>query len=181
MEYDIGATKEISGLELYRLCVECDIDPLKGLEFIRCLGVKVGKIEKKEQEIAFKELLKDLLGDKELFKNIKLAFDNSEDDKEDDEDFDADSVVIRDIISIDDLDVKRKNNSYHIEYKDVLLFHSINDTLEGYDVYVLDETSYRNGFVTITLRDNLGDIYHYGKFSCVDKLKEWLKYPVELY
>lgn len=91
------------------------------------------------------------------------------------------SKIYNDLINISDLDLVLKNPINEIYYKNILLFTTVDNSLEKYKIEILDETDFFMGFVTIQLTDSEGDYFYYGKFSSLEKCKEWLKNPVELY
>lgn len=69
----------------------------------------------------------------------------------------------------------------YITYKGVNLWRTETRTLSGYEFYLIDETMYPHGFLTLTCYDDNEDMFHYGKFGCLQHAINWLNMPTDLY
>lgn len=104
------------------------------------------------------------------------------------------------LITLDDLEVEKLDKKEVMEalagktlmfkpenlkgvfYKDVLIFTTVSESIDDYDLWVWEEVLGENeSFFTIQLRDEHGDYYHYGKFSTLKEIKDWLDNPTPIY
>lgn len=68
-----------------------------------------------------------------------------------------------------------------IYYRTIPMWSTVSISLENFEFYMLDETTYPNGFVTITCKDECGDLFYYGRFDTIKQATQWLVNPVSLY
>lgn len=68
-----------------------------------------------------------------------------------------------------------------ITYKNIPLWTTISDSLDGYDFYVIDETKeYEIGFCYLACKDELNDIFSAAHFCSLDEMKQWLNNPINI-
>jgi hypothetical protein len=68
-----------------------------------------------------------------------------------------------------------------ITYKGLPLWETTSPDLEEYKFFLLDESMFNYGFLTLTCRDEHGDLYVYGRWETLEQAQEWLEKPVRLY
>ena len=59
----------------------------------------------------------------------------------------------------------------------VLMWSTISNDLDDYSFYVIDETAYPFGFVTLMCVDDLGDLFHAGRWDTLEEAEAWLDNP----